>query len=564
MLPPLADTTVAWGGSLTQLTTTFVTRYCGTLCSMNRSLDKKIAGVMIPLFSIRTRENFGIGEILDLIPFIDFMVEHHLSLVQILPINEVMQEETSPYNALTSFAFDPIYISLHACADFLECDEAQAEAAQSDVKKWQDSPHVCYEEIRAFKFRVFEMIYAHFKESEHSLQEGDSLRAKSFQSFIKNQCEWLEEYSLFRLLYEQHGNFINWPDAFRNRNADAIAGIKEAGRERLLFFKYLQFLAWEQWQKVKTYAQSKNVFIIGDIPFLVGRESADVWSRPDLFPEDGVVGAPPDDFTEEGQFWGLPMFSFSKMEENNFQWWRQRISFAQGLYDIIRLDHVVGFFRTWIFPNEGSPYFDPGDETAQKERGKRFLEVFLESAGDAMLIAEDLGVIPSFVYERLYKLRIPGMKITRWQKRGSKYLHPKIYPWLSLCTTGTHDTTPMALWWNDLALEERVSFLAMLDKKQILSAEAPFTDPLHQLMVSSMLEAGSMMAILPFQDILGFSNQINQPGTVSETNWRYRMPDYIDALCDHPLWKDKLEFLKKAIIQHDRAGVASLVELRGL
>lgn len=510
---------------------------------------------MIPLFSIRAKQNFGNGEILDLLPFIDFMAAINLSLLQLLPINEVAPGESSPYNPLTAFAFDPIYISLHACVDFRESNKAQAEAAQADFKRWQDSPHVCYEEIRVFKFRVFETMYEQFKE------ENNSSRAKSFQLFIETQGGWLSDFAIFRLIYEQYGGFIKWPDSLRNRDSVALNRLKEEKSDRLLFFKYLQWIAWEQWQEVKTHARSKNIFMMGDIPFLVSRESADVWSHPDIFPEGDLVGAPPDDFNKEGQSWGLPIFSFPKMEETDFQWWRQRIRFARQLYDLIRLDHLVGFFRVWVLPKEGRAYFSPRWEESQKERGRRFLELFLEEAGDAMLVAEDLGVIPAFVTERLYKLHIPGMKIVRWQKRDDQYLHPKVYPWLSLSATGTHDTTPVALWWNELSVSERILFLATLDKTHRLSPEAPFSEQLHRLMVSALLKGSSMMAILPFQDILGLPDQINQPGTISEKNWRYRMPEDIASLRDHPLYKDKLEFLKTAIAQTDRAGVASLVRL---
>lgn len=531
----------------------------------NLCLDKKIAGVMIPLFSIRTQQNFGNGEILDLLPFIDFMADTNLSLLQLLPINEVAPGETSPYNALTAFAFDPIYISLYACADFRASEEAQAEVAQSDVKRWQDSPHVCWEEIRAFKTGIFKMMFQQFKKGEH---------ATSFQLFMETQAEWLNEYALFRLLHEQYGGFIHWPEPLRNRESAALNRFTEEESDRLLFFKYLQWIAWEQWQELKNVAKSKNIFIMGDIPFLVSRESADVWSHPDLFPEGDLVGAPPDDFTEEGQSWGFPIFSFQEMEQTDFAWWRQRIRFARGLYDIIRLDHVVGFFRIWVFPKDGRPYFEPWEEESQKARGKRFLEVFLEEAKDTILVAEDLGVIPKFVTDQLYKLHIPGIKIMRWQKTerrlrtGAEYVHPKIYPWLSLATTGTHDTTPVASWWNALSVSEQDAFLSMLDKGGTLAGhvappegKAQSSEP-HAPIINNLLLASSAMAILPFQDILGLTDQINQPGTVSETNWRYRMPVDIASLCEHPLYQDKLAFLKKAIAQSDRASAATLVKLR--
>jgi 4-alpha-glucanotransferase len=423
----------------------------------------------------------------------------------------------------------------------------------SDVERWQKSPTVCYEEIRAFKYPLFKCAFERFKKEEWG---SGSVRDKSFRSFMEEEAAWLEDYALFRSLKEkQPSHWVLWPTSFRRRYPLGLSKLKEEAADMLLFFKYLQWAISEQWQSVRHYAREKNILIMGDIPFLVSPDSADIWSRRKEFclAANGIpevsVGAPPDFFNEHGQAWGLPMFSWEKMEQSGFQWWRERIRKAKKEYDMIRLDHIVGFFRVWVFPQNGSPHFEPKDEEKQKERGRFFLQLLLEEAGDCMLVAEDLGVIPPFVREQLNAFRIPGIKVVRWEKKESAFISPRTFSDLSLATTGTHDTSALASWWNEMSNEERSHFLAAFDNKRDLSSlsHLPFSDEIHRLIVRGLMESGSAMVVLPMQDILAETDQINFPGTISSKNWRYRIPENVEALSTHPRYQCKIDFLKSAI-----------------
>jgi 4-alpha-glucanotransferase len=517
---------------------------------------------MIPLFSIRTQKNWGIGEILDIIPFIDFMAETSLSILQLLPHNEMAPGETSPYSALSAFAFDPIYLSLHAWEDFSKSPKVQKiyqdKKIEQGVETCQNSPTVCYEAIRAFKNNLFQPAFERFKRVEWKNNTRCRPRARAFQSFMEAEADWLEDYALFRYLKTQYGCEADWPTPYRERHPLALSQLKEEAYDALLFIKYLQWACWEQWQAVRRYARDKNILLMGDIPFLVGRDSADVWSRPREFTAD-TVGVPPDDMNADGQSWGLPMFSLTEMEASGFQWWRQRIRKARAQFDIIRLDHIIGFFRTWVFPQNGAPYFEPAEEEKHIQRGRLFLDLFLEEAGSCMLVAEDLGVIPWFVYEQLNACHVPGIKVLRWQKKDNHYLHPREYPALSLATTGTHDTSSLAFWWNHISHEERFQFITAFNEKDALPSDtcaSPFSEAIHQATLRGLMAAESVMAIIPFCDILGQEDQINFPGTVSDKNWRYRMPINVEQIANHPLYKGKIDFIKAAIENSVRQSTA--------
>ena len=542
---------------------------------MNRSLDQPVAGMMIPLFSVRTGnacsggvllEGSGgcIGEILDLIPVIDFMSEAGLSILQLLPINELSPQETSPYNALSAFARDPIYLSLDAWEDFYAIQEETLHFMSErkrppDFETWQGSSTVCYEAIRRFKYPLLRRAFERFQEKEWG---SGSIRDQSFRSFMATEAGWLEDYALFRYLKEENrSHWVDWPKPFRKRYPLWLSELRK--KEAVLFFKYLQWALSEQWTSVRDYAREKNVFIMGDIPFLVSPDSADVWSRRKEFclTADGVpsisVGAPPDSFNAAGQAWGLPMFCWEEMEKSGFQWWRERIRKAKNDYDIIRLDHIVGFFRVWVFPENESPRFDPVDEEQQKDRGRFFLQLLLEESGDCMLVAEDLGVIPPFVHDQLHAFCIPGMKILRWQKKegSNDFIPPIEFPRLSLATTGTHDTSSLSSWWHEASNEERFHFLAAFQKRESPQddASSSFSDKIHETILRGLMEAGSEMVILPVQDILGEGDQINFPGTTSIQNWRYRIPEHIERLSQSPRYKHKIDFLKRMIEKSGRS-----------
>lgn len=527
------------------------------------SLNHKISGVMVPLFSIRTDDNFGVGEIGDLIPFIDWMAEHHLHLLQMLPLYETAPRETSPYQALSGFALDPIFLSLHNWEDFKKSGAAQEKLAspstRRELEEWRAGREVRFESIRALKYPLQKLAFDHFKKNEW---DKKSDRAKSFQAFMDEKSSWLDDYALFRLLKEKHDwrYWLEWPIPFRDRQSEALEALKAEEKDNLLFIKYLQWALREQWKTVRKHAREKNVLLMGDLPFLVSRDSADVWSHRDLFSAEDSVGAPPDAFSETGQDWGLPLFLREKMKKKDFFWWRTRIREVRELYDLIRLDHVVGFYRVWVISKKEKPHFIPSKEEEQIERGTELLNAIVEEAGDCIPIAEDLGVIPRFVYKTLDQFGIAGHKVLRWQKEGLQYHDPKDYPFLSLATTGTHDTSALVTWWDEISLEEREAFLEMLDEGSRFSPEDPFSDRLQQRILDRLMASGSGLVIFPIQDVFGTADQINIPATVGSHNWRYRLPVAVSELNRLSPYKEKMKFLERLINRHRRyAGAISPV-----
>lgn len=526
-------------------------------------LNRKIAGVMIPLFSIRTNENFGIGEILDLIPLIEWAADHHLHLIQMLPIYETAAGETSPYQALTGFALDPIYLSVTRWEDFNKSEPAQqvwgSPAAQENLREWRESPVVRYESIRPFKNHLLRLSFERFKKEEW---EKKSARAKSFQRFMDEKAAWLDDYAIFRLLKEDHGwvHWIHWPLPLKNRDQAELKKLKEKETDRILFLKYLQWALAEQWKQAREHARTKNILLMGDLPFMVSRDSADVWSQQEAFSAEDSVGAPPDAFSETGQDWGLPLFLWKVMETQQFLWWRRRIREVRETYDLIRLDHVVGFYRVWVIPKDKPAYFEPQDEEEQVERGKALLRAIAEEAGPCIPVAEDLGVIPDFVHETLAQFRIAGHKVLRWQKVDTRYHDPKQYPFISLATSGTHDTSPLVLWWEEISPEERAAFLTILGQRDRFSPDQPFSNRLHEAILDLLMASGSNLVVLPVQDILGVPEQINVPATVGRHNWRYRLPAPLQELTQTPSFKENLLVLRNLIDRHRRyAGPAPLI-----
>jgi 4-alpha-glucanotransferase len=516
-------------------------------------LSRKIAGIGLPLFSIRTGEDLGIGEFLDLIPFIDWAADHHFHLIQFLPMMEIAPAETSPYQAWSAFAWDPIYLSVTRLVDFQESEAAtrlfSSRESQEELKRLRGSERVQYGPVRSLKNRLLELCFERFYSEEW---RHDTPRARSLKKFIASK-PWIENYALFRLLKERNGwhDWAEWPLPYQGREQGVIDALRRDEGDALLRIKYVQWLAWEQWREVRRRARERGVLLMGDLPFLVSRDSADVWGDPESFSFNDSVGAPPDAFSAEGQGWGLPLFRWTKMEEDGFPWWRLRIREAAELFDMVRLDHVVGFFRVWVFPKDQPPHFEPPDEQEQIRRGQTLLSVIIEEAGRCIPVAEDLGVIPAFVYRALERFQIAGHKILRWQKEGDAYIDPKDYPFVSLATTGTHDTSTLSAWWREIPTKERRAFLKMLVGSDRISSERAFSGKMHRLILDRLLGAGSMLALFPFQDVFGLSDQVNFPATVGPHNWTWRFPVQVADL-RHPFYEDRAAALRSMIDHQGR------------
>jgi 4-alpha-glucanotransferase len=501
------------------------------------------AGILVPLFSIPSTTSWGIGEIGDIEPMTRWLDRAGQRILQLLPINEMPPGESSPYSALSAMAIDPQFISMRAVEDF---DAIGGEAAlDSESRATLDSaraaPTIDYAAVRSVKLGALRRSFAHFRDTWLA---DDTRRAAAFHEFCADQSWWLDDYALFRALHAYHGEqpWMEWPAPVRDREPDALAGARTALADDVLFRRYVQWVAADQWSNAR--GRAGHVALFGDLPFMVGADSADVWARQDEFRFDVSVGVPPDAFSEDGQDWGLPAYRWDVFAGRDFNWLRQRARRNADLFDGYRVDHLVGFYRTYFRERNGKTGFTPPDEASQKMLGERVLSVFQASGAD--IVAEDLGTVPDFVRASLARLGVPGYKVFRWErhwnKPGQPFRDPAEYASTSVATSGTHDTEPMAIWWEQASVEERSAVMEIpsvrerisTDERTAVLARPELSNSVREALLESLYRSGAELLILPVQDVFGWRDRINRPATVGDENWTWRLPWPSDRLSDEP------------------------------
>lgn len=508
--------------------------------SVNRPPSTRRAGLLAPLFSLSTSSGWGIGEIDAIGPMARWLDSAGQRLLQILPINEMPPGETSPYNALSAMAIDPLFIALDRMEDFAASGGRARLSAreQAVLERATSAPHVDYDAVRDVKHPALRRAFAAFRDSDWSARTH---RAEALRAYIAEQAWWLDDYALFRALHAHHGErpWREWPRALSAREPAAVEHARQELAEEVLFRQYLQWIADEQWRGARQAAG--NVAVFGDLPFVVSVDSADVWARQHEFRLDASAGAPPDAFSTEGQDWGLPVYRWDVMAAGNFSWLRDRARRHAALFEGYRVDHLVGFYRTYFRPHDGGvPEFTPADQDAQIALGERVLDVFREPGVD--IIAEDLGLVPDFVRESLARCGVPGYRVLRWEREwrrpGHPFIDPARYPPLSVATSGTHDTEPLAVWWDTASQADRVAALAIPSVLELLGADgcaralagSELLPPTRHALLDTLYTSGSDTVIVPIQDAFGWRDQINRPGTVGSSNWTWKLPWPVDRL----------------------------------
>lgn len=503
------------------------------------------AGILVPLFSVPSSQSWGMGEIGDIPRVARWLESAGLRLLQLLPINEVPSGETSPYSALSAMAIDPQFITVDRLEDFAALGgEQQLEAdLRSRLEAVRTSPAIDYAEVRLLKNVALRRSFARFRETEWA---GGTRRGAALRAYIRDQAWWLDEYALFRALHSRHAErpWSEWPAELRTRQPAALAQARQELADDILYRQYLQWIADDQWADARRDAGEVSLF--GDLPFMVSGDSADVWSRQDEFRLDASVGVPPDAFSETGQDWGLPVYRWDVLAERDFDWLRDRARRNAALFDGYRVDHLVGFYRTYFRPHDGTPpQFIPPDQTAQTSLGERVLNVFREAGAE--ITAEDLGLVPDFVRESLARLAIPGYKVFRWERHwhlpGQPFKDPVDYPPVAVATSGTHDTEPLAVWWETAPRQEKEAVLAIASVRARLTdddcaraIDAPgLPDAIREALLDALFASGAQLLILPIQDVFGWRDRINQPATVSALNWTWRLPWPADRLSAEPV-----------------------------
>jgi 4-alpha-glucanotransferase len=368
----------------------------------------------------------------------------------------------------------------------------------------------------------------------------ETARAKELAQWIERERAWAEDLALYVALRDAHGmwGWEKWPGEERHRVPHVLSRARETLATPILEHHYLQWIAHDQWAHARKETKALGVELMGDLPFVVCGESADVWSRSWQFRRDVSLGAPPDAFSPDGQDWGLPAYDWRTMQEDDLKWLRARTRHAARMYDRFRLDHVVGYFRMYVRKHGEHGYFDPDGEETQCVHGERVMRAIIEEAargggevggGGTHVIAEDLGVIPPFVRATLRALETPGYKVIPWEKNegpnGGSFRDPTDFSPMSVATWSTHDTAPITAWWDEFSGGEKEQLARLAG----ISNNASEEERVFALL-GLLFRAGSSLTLTLVQELLGERARINTPGTVGEANWTYRLPKAIEDL----------------------------------
>ena len=498
-------------------------------------------------------KSWGIGEIPDLVPMTRWLHAAGCDQLMLLPVGTMAEGEASPYSACSAMAIDPIYLSLSALEDFVRAGGVEELPVLSGLKAReslaavQGSPTVRFAEVRRLKRLALWSAFERFLSDEWN---DRSVRAGVFAGFAARERWWLDDYALFQACTTEwpDASWQDWPPAIAHRGAAALTEARRHFARRILFEQYVQWVADVQWQQARQSAKAVGVSLFGDLPFVVNAHSADVWARQGEFLTEVSVGVPPDAFSDTGQDWGLPMYRWDVVHRNDFAWLRQRARRMASLYDGFRVDHLVGFYRTYGKAPTGDRFFLPSGESAQAWQGERAIRAFVESGVE--VVAEDLGTVPDFVRASIARLGVGGYKVLRWERHwhvpGRPFVSPSEYPARSVATTGTHDTEPMAVWWDEAAPEDRHALAEVLHRAAVAAVDpsAPWSDALRDAILRLMATAASDHLFFPIQDVFGWRDRINTPATVGDHNWTWRVPWCVDEWMTHPDPVGRASFLK--------------------
>lgn len=498
------------------------------------------ACVLVPLFSIRTRSGYGLGEVPDIPRFARWAADAGFRVLQLLPVGEVCGGETSPYAAASAFALDPVYLGLDDCEDFAAAG-GRASLSPEDratLDELAGASHVAWDRVRALKDRAARRAFERFTRDEWP---SGGQRVQALSRFREQHAAWLADYALFAVLHDRFAkSWVDWPAPLRDREPGVLAAARAEHDREILYKTWLQWQLDEQWQRARRAAEALGVALKGDLPFVTSGDSADVWAHRGDFRLDGRVGTPPDAFSAEGQDWGLPLYDWDRMRASGFAWHRARAARAGELYALYRVDHVIGLYRTFYRSTDGKESgFVPAEEDDQIRLGETILKM-LADAGE--VVAEDLGMVPEFLRPSLERLGIPGYKVLRWerdevhQEDGKRLVWRDPAGWseLSVATSSTHDVEMHAQWYDGLPEAERAA-LAAVPGLEALAHHPRFDDVVRDALLRVLYASPSELVAITLQDALGSRERVNVPGTVSAANWTFRMPMDVDALAaDRP------------------------------
>jgi len=473
-------------------------------------ISERLSGVLLHVTSLPSYGGIG-----DFGPaayqFLDFLVAAKQRLWQVLPLNPVGYGN-SPYSAISAFAGNPLLISLERLQQ-----DGWLYIGESNGLAGTHGP-VDFERALMEKLPLIERAAVRFLKNRSEKQH------EAFEAFCQRSRNWLLDYARYSVLRRRFGYrlWTEWPAEFASHDEKALKQFDEENRQALEIEYVIQFFFMQQWERLRSFANSRDIRIMGDMAIFVSYDSADVWANRELFDLDenykpiAVSGVPPDYFSVTGQRWGNPLYRWDYLEKNGFQWWIARVKRQMELYDLLRLDHFRGFEAYWRIPAE--------EETAihgewVEAPGHALFECLKEALGGSLpFIAEDLGVITDKVDKLRTDFNMPGMRVLQFgfADRGAHVHLPHRYDHNTICYTGTHDNNTTLGWWH---------YAGDAEKRNLLSYLGPLPHP-HDCvwaMIRCAERSVAAICIVPMQDLLhlGSEGRMNTPGA-PENNWAWR------------------------------------------
>lgn len=469
---------------------------------------KRGAGILLAITSLPSK--YGIGTVgIEAYHFVDMLIDLKQKYWQVLPVGPTGLGD-SPYQSFSAFAGNPYMIDLDALIQ-----DGLLKTEDVDGIEWgNEETNIDYAVVFENRFKVLHKAYSNFDTS-----------IPAFLRFCDENAFWLRDYSLFMAIKElnNYSSWTEWETGLREHDAAAINDFSSKYNQEIGFWCFLQYCFFTQWSNLKAYTNARGIEIIGEVPFYISCDSADVWAHRELFHIDSkgfmaeVAGYPPDALSTTGQIWGNPLYDWACMEKNGFSWWSDRISINAKIYDVIRINHFVGIVKYYAVP---SKHKDAKRGKWHKGPGKKLADVIVASAGDTTLIAEDFGTVLIPAVKKLkMKLSWAGMKVLLFafdQDPKNPYLPHNYEDSNSVVYGTTHDSDTVIGYFankSDYQLAYLYEYLGINDKEQI-------PDAFIRLAYSSVAN----VVILQMQDILKLGNEarMNHPSTVG-SNWRWRL-----------------------------------------
>ena len=475
---------------------------------MNRS-----AGILMSVTSLPSK--YGIGCFSkEAYEFVDWLAEAGQTYWQILPLGPTSYggADDSPYQAFSAFAGNPYMICLE---DLIE--EGVLTQAECDALDF-GSGNVDYDKLHEHRWGLLRKAY----------ERSNISQVPEYQEFLKENNWWLSDYALYMALKSRFkdAGWTTWPEDIRLRYWYALDYYRRELYFDIEYQQYMQFKFFQQWLKLKDYANKKHIQIVGDIPIYVSPDSSDVWAHPELFQLDenntptAVAGCPPDAFSADGQMWGNPLYRWDYHRQTGYEWWISRLYQSFRLYDAVRIDHFRGFDEYFSIPYGSKTaltgHWEPGP-------GMDLFKAVKRKLGDKQFIAEDLGHMTDTVRQLVKDSGFPNMKVLQFGfdandiGASNDYLPHNCVP-NSVVYTGTHDNETLVGWLEGMSDELKTYF-----RNYVLDHHTTDAELYHTALAVTMATC-SRICIVPIQDWLGLDNtgRMNQPSTVKK-NWRWRM-----------------------------------------